>query len=167
MTSASPPPPSLPGTPSKRPAPRRKAPSLQAVLWLLLLGLPVLLIGLVVMTGSVGNAAALLFVSVVCTAGIGGVFWLALALLIGWMLNLILPGPLRRPLTLPATGSDPMVTRLTTYAGRAQQQGMAPERIRRDLARGGWSSVQIEAALADSRPTDSRPADSHPTKAQP
>ncbi|MCT0225305.1 hypothetical protein [Synechococcus sp. CS-1328] len=162
MTSASPPPPSLPGTPSQRPGPRRQAPSLQAVLWLLLLGMPVLLIGLVVMTGSLGNAAGLLFVSVVCTAGIGGVFWLGLALLIGWMLNLILPSPLRRPLTLPTTGSDPVVTRLTTYVGRARQQGMAPERIRQDLARGGWSPVQIEAALADSRPADSRPTEAQP-----
>jgi hypothetical protein len=114
------------------------------------IGLPVLVLGLMLLMRSPADALVLLAVSVVCTLGIGGLLWLALAVLIGWSLRLLwtaLRGGRRPPgqAAGPGGGGAPAV--VSRYVEGRLSQGVDPERLRRDLLHQGWSSSQVAAAL--------------------
>jgi len=117
-------------------------------------GVPLLLFVLTVMTGSAAAAGNLLLVSLVCTLGVGGVFWGVMAWILGAITVLALD-QLIRPLGGPrlsaswkGLGSGPSLPVIASYVERRRQAGGDDDHIRADLLRGGWSPADVEAALA-------------------
>ncbi|MFZ4566210.1 MAG: hypothetical protein ACOYMY_07080 [Prochlorococcaceae cyanobacterium] len=133
------------------PSPRVAVPP---VLRDVLVGVPLLLLLLAVMTGGFGSAIALLLMSVICTGGIASVFWLLLAFLLG-AINMALfallvarvGGP-RLSASWKGLGSGPSLPVIASYVERRRQAGGDDDHIRADLLRGGWSPADVEAALA-------------------
>lgn len=126
-----------------------------------LLGLPLLLLILFALSGSVETMAGILLISVVCTAGIGGFVWFAAALLLGVLLQLLLPflrgrPPLRRDSGDGLTSSDLLLPRgaadsLVRYILRREAEGARESSVRSDLRRAGWGDDQVEAAVERAR----------------
>ena len=120
----------------------------------LLVGVPLLVLVLVVMTGSAEAAGNLLFFSILCTLGVGGIFWGLMAWILGTITVLVLDqlmqllgGPrLLASVQGAVNGLPPSV--LTGYVERRRQMGGDDDHIRADLLRGGWSPADVEAALA-------------------
>jgi hypothetical protein len=121
-----------------------------------LTGLPVLFLLLVTSTGSVSNASSLLLLSVVCTAGIGGLFWLGMAFLLGAAVFLLVAGVARMagwpvPAWLKAgprtTGGGATVEALGHYADAQLRLGRSSDAIGRDLRRQGWREDEVARAL--------------------
>ena len=121
-----------------------------------LVGAPLLLVWLTVLTGSLYNAGAALTMSIVCTFGLGAVFWGLLAWILGAVTVLLLglvirlgggswPGALHHGFS---HRSDQVIT---AYVARRRQAGGDDDHIRADLLRGGWSAAEVEAALAAGR----------------
>jgi hypothetical protein len=145
-----------------QPSPHRR-PSLP---WIpaILVGLPLVAVGLALLTGSIGTAAQILVFSVICTLGIGALFWLGLAVVLG-LATLYAADQIARlrgrpaglglfpphgasPGAAPAVAQPPQgLEALRRYAGRRLAQGGDRERIRHELLRAGWSVPQVEAAL--------------------
>lgn len=48
-------------------------------------GVPIVLVGLAIVTGGLMDAVGILFISVVCTLGAGLLFWLPLCWFVGWL----------------------------------------------------------------------------------
>jgi hypothetical protein len=139
-----------------------------------LLGLPPLLLIGYGLLGSLQSLARLLVVSVVCTLGIGAFFWFGLAMLMGFVLQVLVP-PLRgAPPVVSGAGSRSVETLLKGTSrsagpvlGPAQRPaasawsqdplgsfirarrmaGEGEQALRRDLRRAGWSEEQVAAAL--------------------
>ncbi len=122
-----------------------------------LVGAPLLLVWLTVLTGSLYNAGAALTMSIVCTLGVGAVFWGLLAwilgavtvLLVGLVIRLLggsWPGASRHGFSQVTSG--PVIK---AYVARRRQAGGDDDHIRADLLRGGWSAAEVEAALAAGR----------------
>lgn len=111
-----------------------------------LLGLPVLGLLLMVSMPSPRDALMLLITSVICTLGVGGLLWLALAVLIGRTLRLLwrLFRAARRS---PSAGSADAATAalLSRYVEASLGQGGDPQRLRRDLLAQGWTAAQLAA----------------------
>lgn|GEM_PF-1776817 len=105
---------------------------------------------LALMSGSLDSAVSMILLSVLCTAGIGGLFWVGVAILVGTVLQLLLP-PLRpapREVVFRATAREPDEAMLLRhYAGEKLGQGMSEAAVRRDLLRSGWNEGQADAAL--------------------
>lgn len=147
----------VPSAPRHRPS----LPWVQAVL----VGLPGVVLGLVLLTGSIEASVQILVFSVLCTLGIGALFWLGLALVLGLALlygadqlsrlrgragGLGLFAPPRHSADGAAVAAA-VPRALGDYAARRLAQGGDPERIRRDLLRAGWDVPQVERALAGGR----------------
>lgn len=127
-----------------------------------LLGLPLLLLLLLGLNGgSIDQVATMLLISVVCTAGIGAVFWFGIALLLGILLQLLVP-PLRGKPYPPHGGGDGLTTTdllrpsgpldsLTGYILRREAEGAGEATVRTDLRRAGWDADQVSAALQRAR----------------
>jgi len=136
----------------------------------LLLGVGPLLLILAVGSGSWESMLTMLFLSVLCTMGIGALFWLGAAILIGFLLQLFFPflrampgrATARSPSNqgshslqnlfqgdhtpLPRSG-DPRVA----YIRRQRSEGISEDTVRRELRRAGWEEAQVAAALQQAR----------------
>ncbi len=121
--------------------------------------LPLLLL-LTLLSGSLGNAVGILLLSVVCTLGIGGLFWIGAAILIGATLQLLLPslqaagstarGSGRRTGSPAATLTQEVpvfVRQLHHYVNVQRRQGVSAERLRSDLLAHGWTAEEVNDAL--------------------
>jgi hypothetical protein len=113
-----------------------------------LVGLPVVLVGLSLLTGSASSAASLLFFSVVCTFGIGGVFWCGLCFVTGYAV-LTLVRAFRPHPADPPLAARPRQALIAPYVRTRLQKGGDPGLIRGDLRRAGWRSDEIEAGFAE------------------
>jgi hypothetical protein len=131
-----------------------------------LTGLPLVALGLALLIGDPRMALLLIAVSVVCTAGIGALFWLALAMVIGLAVLYGADQLARRMLGRPAgiglfPGIDDRSGGTQPQSRQDQRQQMLQDyvqqrlarqgdssRLRSDLEEVGWSSAQIEAAFA-------------------
>ena len=127
--------------------------------WLMaaLTGVPLLLLGLLLLSGSMSDVWLLLFLSVVCTAGIGLAFWLGLATLLG-LAALYVCDQLLRTLGHPkgtglfdgAGGLAAQHQRQRTlehYLARRLAMGVDPVRVRQELIGAGWSETQLQQAF--------------------
>lgn len=119
--------------------------TLSNVLRSLTLGALVVTGGLVLTLGP-ATAAQLVLVSIVCTLGIGGFFWVALAFGAGWLL-LTLWEALRGHHAPVHPDVDPQAEALTQYVRRAIQAGANPDQLLRRLQRQGWTEADITQAL--------------------
>lgn len=133
------------------------------------------LLALLVLFG--GDAALqLIIVSTICTFGIGGFFWVGVAMLFGAVLQLLVPALRARPPAeaAPAArhpGLDPLLPGgktsvsqllvnnagakfhrlLVNYACAKLRQGASEEGLRRDLLWTGWTEIEVTAVLEEAR----------------
>jgi hypothetical protein len=101
--------------------------------------------GLVISLGPSG-AGALLFFSIICTLGIGGVFWAALAFGVGWLI-IMLWEAIRGDHAPADPEATPQAEALTTYVSRALQAGANDDQLQRRLQRQGWTEDEIAQAI--------------------
>ncbi len=123
----------------------------------MLIGLPLMVGALALLCGSIANATALLVFSILCTAGIGAVFWLGLSLLLGLVILYGVDQVLRwrgvpqGTALFSPTASVPGLQRrqrvLEQYLARRLVQGIDPVRARRELLEAGWSEAQLQQAF--------------------
>lgn len=125
------------------PPPLRKLHWFQAAL----VGMPVVLVGLVLLTGSLEAAANLILLSTLCTLGIGGLFWIGIAALVGAGLLAVVAALRHQPITLGGRAAAEQQL-ITAYVQSRRQAGGDEQRIRSDLQRAGWRPAEIETALA-------------------
>jgi hypothetical protein len=124
------------------PPPPRKLHWLQAGL----VGLPLVLLGLVLLTGSAEAALNLIVLSTVCTLGIGGLFWFGIAAVLGYAVLAVWRAVQHKP--APGNGKAEAQQLISTYVQSRLQEGGDAERIRADLQRTGWRPAEINAAFA-------------------
>lgn len=122
-----------------------------------LVGIPLVAAGVVVLTGSFSNAAVLVFLSVLCTAGIGSIFWLGLSFVVGlatlYSLDQLLRwrghprglGVFAPPIGAPGKQQRQRV--LEHYVARRLAQGGDPARVRQELLQAGWGEPQLQQAF--------------------
>jgi hypothetical protein len=128
--------------------------NLARVLLSLAVGVPLVVLWLTLLTGSLEAVLQLLLFSVVCTLGIGGLFWLGLAFGVGFLtLHLVrlLPGSGKGAVT-GATQRQRDRDAVALYVSRRLQQGGDLALIQRDLKQAGWDASQIDAAVAAASP---------------
>lgn len=118
-----------------------------------LIGLPIVFLGLVIMTGGFNNAVSMVFFSIVCTIGIGLAFWLFIAWIVGWMILLVV-----EPLSVlwtsseeprnPANGDrwEGGQTALRGYIQRCLAVHATESQITNRLISQGWTEPEIEQA---------------------
>lgn len=111
-----------------------------------LVGMPMVLVGLTLLTGSAASAFSLIAFSIVCTLGIGGVFWFGLCFVVGYVV-LTLVRAFRPPPTNPSPAGRPAL--IAPYVRTRLQKGGDPSLIRVDLQRAGWPAAEIEAGFAE------------------
>ena len=120
----------------------------------LLIGVMPMIAVLALLCGSFGDALQIIIISTVCTLGIGGFFWVGVAMLFGVVLQLLVPRLRAKPVPAFAAAAGPeqaMFNLLVQYASAKLGQGASEDGVRRDLRRSGWSEPQAEAALAEAR----------------
>ncbi|MFH7241934.1 MAG: hypothetical protein ACHWZW_03690 [Spirulina sp.] len=103
--------------------------------------------GGLVLTLGPSSAGQLFFYSILCTLGIGGIFWMALAFGVG-LLIITLWEAIRGDHAPAHPESDPQAEALTTYVGRALQAGANDDQLQRRLQRQGWTESEITQAIA-------------------
>jgi hypothetical protein len=87
--------------------------------------------------------------SIICTLGIGGFFWIGVAMLLGAALQVLLPSLRARPgQPQAAKAADNPPAPLIAYASGRLGIGIREGRVRRDLHRAGWGDALIESVLA-------------------
>lgn len=118
-----------------------------------LLGMPLVLLGLVVLTGSAQDAFNLLLFSTVCTLGIGGLFWFGLAVLVGTGLRAVAAALRHEPISLGGRVAAQQQL-LQCYVQTRRQAGGDGQRIRSELQRAGWRAAEIDAAFAAASPAE-------------
>jgi biotin transporter BioY len=108
-----------------------------------------------ILTGGVQNALGLLLASIVCTAGVGLVFWIPVWWLVGAIalscFSLMDTGnPERKPEPVPNPMDLPNVYALAlkAYFSKAVASGMKPDEMMRQLQDNGWKKADIERAYA-------------------
>jgi hypothetical protein len=137
------------------PAPRPASTAPARALLNLAVGVPLVILGLTLLTGSLEAVLQLLLFSVVCTLGIGGLFWMGLAFGVGFLtLHLVrlLPGVGKGAVTGTAEQRQRDRDAVALYVSRRLQQGGDLALIQRDLKRAGWDASQIDAAVAAASP---------------
>ena len=115
------------------------------------IGAPVTFLGLTIFVGGVENAWAVLVVSVVCTAGIGLVFWIPLCWLVGSGTLALIGIFVKKPdgkeeATRKHTQFRRHEVALADFFRRAKDRGMSDDKIVADLRRNGWSDSQVQKA---------------------
>ena len=134
----------------------------------LAVGVPVTFLGLIIITGGVGNAAMVVFCSVVLTVGLALVVWIPLCRFLGTAtLNIIgifvdlgsrrpmpakrspsgqyKPGGKKKPAAKrPPVGWDMLA--LAKYMRQAAARGMSHDQITAHVRLNGWSDADIEKA---------------------
>lgn len=127
-------------------------------------GLVVVALGLIMITGDPINAGTLVLYSIVCTLGISLLIWvplvwlagfitvgiiLGIAQAVGFGLNLTLPGQSQsigevfQPAVSRATVKQQS---LVNYIRKAQAKGFSESQIQNRLRQEGWSLAEIEQA---------------------
>jgi len=113
-------------------------------------GLPIVYFGTVVICGGFENANLLLLLSIVCTFGLGLLFWLPLCWFAGWIPLLMisrLTGPREEEPILAEVVEQPRLTRdevaVIQYMRAAQRSGMDAIRVDEVLRQNGWDESLI------------------------
>jgi hypothetical protein len=88
----------------------------------------------------------LFVMSIICTLGIGGVFWGMLSFGVGLLITTIW-GAIRGDHAPTHPSSDPQTTALTTYVSKALQAGANDDQLLRRLQRQGWTEDEIIQAI--------------------
>jgi len=119
-------------------------------------GFPVSLPILCILAGGVENGFVFLFLSIVCTAGIGLVVWLPVWWIVGWATLALLAWG-RSTLGDKPIGELPSVSSqedlsfledqaLTAYIRQAMAAGMDADEMTRRMLQNGWQKAEIKVA---------------------
>ena len=111
----------------------------------------------VILTGGVQDAIGMLLISIVCTAGIGLVFWIPVWWFVGMLaLDVVVkaatgkpdqkPTPVPNPTELSSRDSGA----LKAYVAKAITSGMDADEMTRRLQQNGWQKADIESAYQSS-----------------
>lgn len=110
-----------------------------------LIGSLVTAVGLAITLGP-ATAGILFAYSIICTLGIGAVFWIALAFGVGWLIT-TLWAAIRGDHAPSHPESTPQSDALTTYVRRALESGANDDQLLRRLERQGWTEDEIAQAI--------------------
>ncbi len=109
-----------------------------------------------ILAGGVEQGFALMFLSIICTAGIGLVFWIPVWALVGGVTLAIFSGSFNKIKERPdATHRSGFLPKnkdirhdlaLTAYIKQAMETGMEEEKMRRRLQLNGWATGEIQSA---------------------
>ena len=102
-----------------------------------------------ILVGGVIEGFGLLFISIVCTAGVGLVFWIPLWWVVGWVTLSIWGAFKERGEEESTTKSSPLnhdQIALTTYLRQARALGMTETEVILCCRTNGWSDAEIEKA---------------------
>jgi hypothetical protein len=116
-------------------------------------GTPIVLLVTVVICGGVEGAMLLILISVVCTLGIGALFWLAGAFFVGWVtllfISLALESARGQPVLAEAV-DRPRLSRdeiaVIDYMRHGQAAGFPAAQVDELLRRNGWTDAIIARA---------------------
>jgi len=98
--------------------------------------------------GSVQRAGGLLFVSIVCTAGIGLLLWFPLSYMVGTLAFKILKIDQNKKVSIELTKKITNNTQaIVNFIIHAQQSGYSGSEIERVLKENGWSDSDIKDAF--------------------
>jgi hypothetical protein len=114
-------------------------------------GIPVTFLGLILIAGSVESAVQIVLVSIICTAGVGLLFWIPLCWAVGGvtvaLATLVMKLYEGR---YEASPEHPLQNRnehaLTAYIRRMQDRGRSDDEIVAHLLKSGWSVSEVEKA---------------------
>ncbi|QQE64004.1 hypothetical protein GFS31_06760 [Leptolyngbya sp. BL0902] len=98
------------------------------------------------MTLGPSTAGILFLYSIICTLGIGAVFWAALAFIVGWLMTTLVAAVRGEHAPTQPT-SSPQSDALTAYVRRALQAGANDDQLLRRLERQGWTEDEIIQAI--------------------
>ncbi len=129
-----------------------------------LLGLPITFISLALLAGGIENAWMILWMSVICTAGISLLIWIPLWWFVGWIIIKIFESLTGRTI---AGGIDAEATQVVSsgqtvpissnqkslidYIEKAKKQGMSETQISSRLKAQGWGEDEIQQAQSFAR----------------
>jgi hypothetical protein len=109
-----------------------------------------------IIAGGVENAFGLMLISIICTAGIGLVFWIPVWWIAGWLTLDVLVATIKKvsgdsddqATPVPARRERPSTAylALTAYIHKAIASGMDVDEMRRRLQQNGWQTADIESA---------------------
>jgi len=113
----------------------------------------------VVLTGGVENALQLVFFSIVCTAGIGLVFWIPAWWFLGMLVHDVVvravngePNQNSKRVSKPADSQPRDYRALKAYIIKAEMRGMGFDEMMRRLQQSGWEKADIKNAYQDIDP---------------
>lgn len=116
-----------------------------------LIGVPVLIIGLALFTGGFGNALLLLYVSIVCTGGVGLALWIPLTIGLGVATIGIYTALLGRRILRNKEPEEHTLTHdqqaLRDYITRMKSQSVTTDEIKTMLRSNGWNDTVIDEAM--------------------
>lgn len=103
-----------------------------------------------ILSGGLQGAVGLLVISIVCTAGIGLVFWIPVWWFVGFLVLHAIAALSRESSEEPESKANP--TRLSSrdfkalkeFIGESLRSGMAVDEMKRRLEQGGWRKADIE-----------------------
>ena len=104
-----------------------------------------------ILAGGVENAFGLLVISIVCTAGIGLVFWIPVWWLVGMLtLDVVVRLASGKPAPQPKPNPTKLAARdygaLQAFIAKAIAMGMDADEITQLLQKNGWPKADIESA---------------------
>jgi hypothetical protein len=107
-------------------------------------------VALCIFGGGVQAAFQILALSIVCTAGLGLVFWIPLWWFVGWVTMTLVVAVAESRATQPAKDVKPVVRRtegaIMMYIRKATAEGMNQDLIVQCLQSQGWSLAEIQKA---------------------
>lgn len=98
-----------------------------------------------VLSGSTQDAATLLFFSIICTFGIGIIFWITLSYLIGRIISWVWLKYIYHDISVP-TRYTPDIQSIAAYIIDAKKYGFKDDAITKILIEKGWTENQIKLA---------------------
>lgn len=105
----------------------------------------ILVLAMIMVIDQSGGLLMLLFLSVVCTFGIGGVVWIGIAYIIGCLLDLIIVGITGQKgdveVSMKANGD------LITYIMDAKKAQLTEAQIKANLLAAGWQKKDVDTAF--------------------
>jgi hypothetical protein len=114
-------------------------------------------VALCIFGGGVQAAFGILALSIVCTAGLGLVFWIPLWWGVGWVTVTVVGAVVESRTTQPAKRGKPVVRRtdgaIQTYIRKATAAGMNQDLIVDCLQSQGWSAAEIQKARRSVEPS--------------
>lgn len=111
-----------------------------------------------IIVGSIEDACGMFLLSIICTAGIGLVFWIPVWWITGWLTLVLLSAAVDifapdssqgRQLSTPHEGTSTAYQALCAYICRAMASGMEVDEMRHRLQQHGWPPADIETAYQE------------------